>query len=970
MGAEGDNANVKARVFLSYSRANVEAARRLRDALREDGFDAYLDQNDIMPGEPWRDRLSDLIAKAEKIVFLISPPSIGSEVCTWELDHAERLGKTILPVMIADTPLEDVPGRLSRLNLVFMRGESEWKAGFAALTNVLNIDLAWEREKARLSDMALRWDRGGRSAAHLLPRDDQVANAERWRDGRPSNAPAPSELQLEYIAASRSLRSRLQRRVMIGSVAIALTAVALSALAFFQRQEAVRQRELADEARIAAETSELAARREAWLSRRNEARALAGLSEIALTDGHPVEAVTLALSAWPRRSDAGDHEAPEAIKALSNALPTQRERLRVVTGVSYVNDVKFAPNADIVASAEGSEIVLRSIADGSEAARLTGHADEARAIAFSRDGSILLSGGDDNTALVWDVATGAEIARSSFPDAVKDVAISPDDRFAAAAVFLGDVYVWNPETMETLHQFSGFRVGAQSIAFSPEGARLAIGDGGGGVYLLDAASGSMLGSGFDHSGPVDHLAFSPNGGLLASASGGGVVIVRDLTTGEVLQRIDDHVGGVFTLAFTPDGLSVATGGADELIAIWDLASGKAIQRMRGHEGWVSRLAISADGRRLASGGADGTLRLWDIAASRLTGRYQSDPDFSAIAAAPSAAFLALGDDDGGLTMLDLATGTQRRSPVTGGAEVKAISASPDGAMIATGDADGVVHIRRAGDLGFAATIPAHDHNASGVAFSPGGDRLASVSWRGDLKIWDAATGALAVERADLLPRLEAVAYSPDGAFLAVGGVNGAAILNASTLEIVARLEGHEPTRFNDPPFVEALAFSPDSQRLATAGKDGTARIWNLQGEELLRVDEQTRPLFAEYVKDVGFSKDGRSLFTSGEDNAIRRWDIETGVETARFEGAISGAPALAVLGDLNAVAGLDGQGALRIWEAPDHMASVFELACRRIPLQLPAPDEDETGLCNADYAPPRPWWTTPGRGEPAAPGAP
>jgi hypothetical protein len=67
------------RVFISYSRQNLEEAQTLRKALVDAGFDAYLDIHDIAPGEPWRERLGALIASAEKIVFLISRFSVKSD---------------------------------------------------------------------------------------------------------------------------------------------------------------------------------------------------------------------------------------------------------------------------------------------------------------------------------------------------------------------------------------------------------------------------------------------------------------------------------------------------------------------------------------------------------------------------------------------------------------------------------------------------------------------------------------------------------------------------------------------------------------------------------------------------------------------------------------------------------------------------------------------------------------------------
>src|SRR4051794_32803617 len=90
----------RSRVFVSYSRVDKDTALRIRDSLVKAGFDAYLGVRDIAPGEPWQERLGSLIASAEKVLFLISPDSVTSQICAWEVDETERLAKTLLPVVV------------------------------------------------------------------------------------------------------------------------------------------------------------------------------------------------------------------------------------------------------------------------------------------------------------------------------------------------------------------------------------------------------------------------------------------------------------------------------------------------------------------------------------------------------------------------------------------------------------------------------------------------------------------------------------------------------------------------------------------------------------------------------------------------------------------------------------------------------------------------------------------------------
>ena len=107
------------RVFISYSRKDGAFADNLRRALIERGFDAYLDREDIAPGEPWQARLEALIIAADAVVYVISPDSLRSEHCLWEVERSLELKKTLSPLLWR--PAEDIaaPAGLASLNYVF-----------------------------------------------------------------------------------------------------------------------------------------------------------------------------------------------------------------------------------------------------------------------------------------------------------------------------------------------------------------------------------------------------------------------------------------------------------------------------------------------------------------------------------------------------------------------------------------------------------------------------------------------------------------------------------------------------------------------------------------------------------------------------------------------------------------------------------------------------------------------------------
>ncbi len=233
------------RVFISYSRSESMFAESLRNALQAQDFEAFLDKHDVAAGEPWQERLSGLIMRADTIVFCLSPNFVASDVCDWEVNEAERLGKRLIPVVAVETPNQDVPQRLKRLNYIFMREEHEIGSGLSELAGALKTDISWIREQTRLVELAERWDQAKKLGAEPL-RGQELEDAERWLLDRPHHAPEPTDVLKRYIRESRdtqNLRQRRDRRrnrvIAVASLTAAMVMTALSALMYMQWQLAL-----------------------------------------------------------------------------------------------------------------------------------------------------------------------------------------------------------------------------------------------------------------------------------------------------------------------------------------------------------------------------------------------------------------------------------------------------------------------------------------------------------------------------------------------------------------------------------------------------------------------------------------------------------------------------------------------------------------------------------------------------------
>jgi len=240
------------------------------------------------------------------------------------------------------------------------------------------------------------------------------------------------------------------------------------------------------------------------------------------------------------------------------------------------------------------------------------------ALAFAPDSRTLASGIREGGLVLWDLESGEERARSKDILAAS-VAYSPDGTRLAAGDTHGQVWLLDAASLDVLWKLpiDEPRVGA--LAWSPDGRRLAAGSAFGLVVLLEPDSGTestrFQGSrgGAQGYGGVLSLAFSPDGQRLAGGWGCSDLVVLDLPDLRPSRALVGHAGEVFAVAFSPDGRRLASGGRDGILRLWDPESGALLLAAKGHRSYIYSLAFTPDGRRIATGSGDDTVRLWDSA---------------------------------------------------------------------------------------------------------------------------------------------------------------------------------------------------------------------------------------------------------------------------------------------------------------------------------------------------------------------
>jgi WD40 repeat protein len=244
---------------------------------------------------------------------------------------------------------------------------------------------------------------------------------------------------------------------------------------------------------------------------------------------------------------------------------------------AFHSESAISSDGDLIAYTDphnDTEIIhLINLFSGDEIFALDGHIKRISALAFSPDKKLLVSGGLDNKALLWDLETGTLLDTFNIYDSVGDLAFSPDGQKLAVCT-RKDVQIWDINLGLLMSTLTGYYDAhapfSFAIAFSSDSMMLASGNYFGPIHLFYTPTGVLLKYLEGHTGKINSLSFTPDGSMLVSASSDRSIRFWNIETGEEIAIIEDLPGAANSILFSEDGEMLISGGEDGIIRFWGI----------------------------------------------------------------------------------------------------------------------------------------------------------------------------------------------------------------------------------------------------------------------------------------------------------------------------------------------------------------------------------------------------------------
>ncbi|HEY9678877.1 MAG TPA: hypothetical protein V6C76_12785 [Drouetiella sp.] len=582
-----------------------------------------------------------------------------------------------------------------------------------------------------------------------------------------------------------------------------------------------------------------------------------------------------------------------------------------------------------------------------------GHADDVLACALSRDGRMLVTGGDDRRAIIWDLKSGRNLyCLEHLPNSVYCVAFnkSSDKVYVGTSESLFDengtetnsLSVWSVATGKRIQVLKESSNGFDDICFGSVSNKYAVANGR--EILIGVDGQSNFVSSYRSNGVFTRVIFSSDDKLLIAGRSDGDIELIDVRTHRLIRRTKCCKNAT-SLALCPDQNQVAIADGTSTIKllslrtfqisksinaghkisvlsvvrnsnalacagdgsqIWlvDLFSGRLKDTLTAHRNSVNALCVSFDGTALASASSDPSIKLWDLASRKpkLTLKDESAL-LGAIALSHDRKMLACSTGSA-IVVWNLTTGRQHYVLSGHHDAISALSFSSTRDYLVSSASDAV----RVWDLSKRTLLrqfPGQRYVQNPARFLPDGVTVAAGSGPGTIVLWNVETGEKVKTLSEQKTCVQALAISPDGRFIAGCSSDVRRVWDLSAGKVWMELDGASP--------IQSFAFSPNGKLLCGGTLDHGLVFWDVANRKQL----QKVKVSDDVINDVVFSPDGATIAVSSDDGMLRLVSTDT-LKTLRVFAANSSDFGKAVFISSEKILSSGNDRAMELWSIPEN----------------------------------------------------
>ena len=561
-------------------------------------------------------------------------------------------------------------------------------------------------------------------------------------------------------------------------------------------------------------------------------------------------------------------------------------RLNTMLHAQEIYSAVFSPGEEFILTACKDDTARVWNLRGTLIATLP-HSSEVFSAVFDSAGQHILTASADNTAKLWDLK-GHLLKTFRHNEQVNEAIFSPDG---------GNILTSSRDKTAVLWDLQGSRLSTfrhsdevLSASFAPDGQSILTASADSTAKLWTLHGEPMVS--FDEHHEVTRATFSADGQNILTASKYRRARLWNLR-GELIAMFA-HPDEVTRAVFSANGTSILTASKDSTAKLWDLRA----LRLRSLARPANWAAVAPNGERILTLSDDHVTRLWDVQGSLVDSLTRAEQIAGAVFSPDSEHVLLFGEDHfAGLWNVR----TKQIDTLAHDHDVRSAMFSPDGEHVVTVDIDDNARLWDVRD-----SRPAHSISrqlgqmgvTKSAVFSSDGQGILTASVDGVARIWDGngtLIGSLGhnnspLKQALFVSQTKQIITAAEDGIMRVWSDGGRLVDDLNTGEVRLliispddaskvvtiltdgsavlwdRQEKNSIPLEHDARVTHAV-FSPDGKQILTASIDGVARLWNLKGECLAKLDKHHR----KEIKSAVFSPDGRSILTAARDNTVKLW---------------------------------------------------------------------------------------------------